>query len=122
MVYGTVRARSICITQNKCFRQYACGLPLNILCKNPVTAHFYQHKVSQNTVVTAFAAANTVIATEIAISEQLDMASPNYPQFCLKDTHRGGKSCVAGGPNEQSCTNKGHTEDVSFHYFPKIPI
>lgn len=103
--------------------QYACGLPLNILCNNPVTTHFYLQKVNQNTVVTAFAAANTVIliATGIVISERPGMASPNYPQFCLKDTHRGGKSCVAGGPNEQSCTNKQHTEDVSFHYFPKNP-
>ena len=31
---------------------------------------------------------------------------------------RGGRYCVAGGPNKTSCTNTSYTEDVSMHYFP----
>ena len=31
---------------------------------------------------------------------------------------RGGKYCVAGGPNNISCTNSQHTEGVSIHRFP----
>ena len=31
---------------------------------------------------------------------------------------RGGRSCVAGGPNLTSCTNTQHDENVSFHRFP----
>ena len=30
----------------------------------------------------------------------------------------GGKYCVAGGPNNVSCTNGQHTEGVSIHTFP----
>lgn len=31
---------------------------------------------------------------------------------------RGGRYCVAGGPNKTSCTNTSYTEGVSMHYFP----
>lgn len=31
---------------------------------------------------------------------------------------RGGKYCVAGGPNNASCTNGQHTKGVSIHNFP----
>ena len=31
---------------------------------------------------------------------------------------RGGRSCVAGGPNLVSCTNTQHIEVISFHRFP----
>ena len=92
-MYGTVRARAICITQINVL-QYDCGLPLNILCNNPVTTHFYLQKVNQNTVVTAFAAANTVIliATGVVISERPGMASPNqFPAVLLKGYSSRGK-------------------------------
>lgn len=31
---------------------------------------------------------------------------------------RGGRYCVAGGPNKTSCKNSSYTEGVSMHYFP----
>ena len=31
---------------------------------------------------------------------------------------RGGKCCVAGGPNNVSCTNGQYTKGVSIHNFP----
>lgn len=31
---------------------------------------------------------------------------------------RGGRYCVAGGPNKTSCKNLSYTEGVSMHYFP----
>ena len=36
-------------------------------------------------------------------------------------TRRGGKYCVAGLPNNVSCTNTSYTEGVSMHRFPKNP-
>ena len=35
-----------------------------------------------------------------------------------ESNHRGGKYCVAGGPNNVSCTNGQHTKEVSIHHFP----
>lgn len=35
-----------------------------------------------------------------------------------KSVKRGGRYCVAGGPNKASCTNTSYTEGVSMHYFP----
>ena len=35
-----------------------------------------------------------------------------------KRRSKGGKYCVAGGPNYVSCTNSQHTEGVSIHRFP----
>ena len=32
---------------------------------------------------------------------------------------RGGRRCVAGGPNLVSCANSQHTEGISMHLFPK---
>lgn len=32
---------------------------------------------------------------------------------------RGGRRCVAGGPNLVSCANSQHTEGISIHLFPK---
>jgi len=32
---------------------------------------------------------------------------------------RGGRYCVAGGPNNQSCKNSSNTQNISFHKFPK---
>ena len=32
--------------------------------------------------------------------------------------YRGGKRCVAGGPNLVSCANNQHTEGISMHLFP----
>ena len=34
----------------------------------------------------------------------------------------GGQSCVAGAPNNESCTNNQHTEGISLHRFPKDPV
>ena len=31
---------------------------------------------------------------------------------------RGGKRCVAGGPNQVSCANSQHTDGISMHMFP----
>ncbi|CAB4033320.1 THAP domain-containing 2-like, partial [Paramuricea clavata] len=35
-----------------------------------------------------------------------------------ESSHRGGKYCVAGKPNNVSCTNGQHTKEVSIHHFP----
>ena len=35
-----------------------------------------------------------------------------------RPVNRGGRYCVAGGPNKTSCTNTSYTEGVSMHYFP----
>ena len=35
---------------------------------------------------------------------------------------RGGRYCVAGGPNKVSCTNCSYTEGISMHIFPKDEI
>jgi hypothetical protein len=35
-----------------------------------------------------------------------------------ESSHRGGKYCVAGGPNNVSCTNGQHTKEHSIHHFP----
>ena len=32
---------------------------------------------------------------------------------------RGGKFCIAGGPNNVSCTNTSYTKGISMHIFPK---
>ena len=36
----------------------------------------------------------------------------------VRASKRGGRYCVAGGPNKTSCTNTSYTEGVSMHYFP----
>ena len=36
----------------------------------------------------------------------------------VRASKRGGRYCVAGGPNKTSCTNTTYTEGVSMHYFP----
>ena len=36
----------------------------------------------------------------------------------VKRRSKGGKYCVAGGPNNVSCTNSQHMERVSIHRFP----
>ena len=33
---------------------------------------------------------------------------------------RGGRYCVAGGPNKTSCKNSSYAEVVSMHYFPSV--
>ncbi len=38
-----------------------------------------------------------------------------------KTTRRGGKYCVAGLPNNVSCTNTSYTVGISMHRFPKNP-
>ncbi len=38
-----------------------------------------------------------------------------------KTTRRGGKYCVAGLPNNVSCTNTSYTVGISMHTFPKNP-
>ena len=40
----------------------------------------------------------------------------------VRTSKRGGKYCVAGGPNNVSCQNTSYTEGVSIHYFPTDPV
>ena len=40
----------------------------------------------------------------------------------VRTSRRGGRYCVAGGPNTTSCTNTSYTEGVSMHYFPSDDI
>ena len=40
----------------------------------------------------------------------------------VRTSKRGGKYCVAGGPNNISCQNTSYTEGVSIHYFPTDPV
>lgn len=35
---------------------------------------------------------------------------------------RGGRYCVAGGPNNQSCKNTSYTEGIRMHQFPTDPV
>lgn len=39
----------------------------------------------------------------------------------MSENRRGGRYCVAGGPNQQSCMNSTYKEGISMHQFPKDP-
>lgn len=38
-----------------------------------------------------------------------------------RPVRKGGRYCVAGAPNNQSCTNTSYTPDISMHQFPVNP-
>ena len=40
----------------------------------------------------------------------------------IKNIRRGGRYCVAGAPNEQSCKNTTFTPGVTMHQFPANPV
>ena len=39
-----------------------------------------------------------------------------------KQSERGGRYCIAGAPNDQSCKNNSHTPGIRMHQFPTDPI
>ena len=39
-----------------------------------------------------------------------------------KNIRRGGRFCVAGAPNQQSCKNTTFTPGVTMHQFPANPV
>ena len=46
---------------------------------------------------------------------------PELQNVIRMTTHRGGKYCVAGLPDNVSCTNTSYTEGISIHIVPKNP-
>ena len=39
-----------------------------------------------------------------------------------EDRRRGGRYCVAGAPNNQSCQNRSYTPGIRMHQFPSDPV
>ena len=57
---------------------------------------------------------------DVIIVTSLDLlVNRKMADSCTRTRKRGGRYCVAGGPNNVRCTNTSYTEGVSMHVFPK---
>ena len=52
----------------------------------------------------------------LCVKDQTNMAERK------KTERKGGRYCVAGAPNDQSCKNNSHTPGIRMHQFPTDPI
>ena len=52
----------------------------------------------------------------LCVRDQTNMAERK------KTERKGGRYCVAGAPNDQSCKNNSHTPGIRMHQFPTDPI